>query len=140
MKGIIVISLILLAGLASAYTPEQQTILDSMNLGFRLGMAYDKVTQGQNVTGYDALVDEYNAWVRQHFGEDANLLKSKINETSTTPIVVTPSDSGTAYLERPFNASSDLSKFGKQTVYVAGGESTQDQSVVSQQDESNFLT
>jgi hypothetical protein len=91
MKGIIVISLILLAGLASAYTPEQQTILEGMNLSFRLGIAYEKASQGQNVAEFNALVDEYNAWIRQHFGEDVSLLMSKLNEP---PIVITPSAVG----------------------------------------------
>lgn len=118
MKGIIVVFLILLAGLASAYTPEQQTTLDSMNLSFMLGMAYEKAMQGQNVTEYNVLVDEYNAWIRQHFGEDASLLKSKMNEQ---PVVITPTGSGTAYLEKPFNASSALSTFGKQEAYAASG-------------------
>ena len=80
MKGFIIISLVLLAGLASAYTPEQQITANGMNLSFSLGIAYDNAIRGQNVTEYNALVDEYNAWVRQHFGEDAGLLKPKMNE------------------------------------------------------------
>src|SRR5512138_1168058 len=115
MKGIIVISLLLLAGLASAYTPEQQTTLDGMNLSFGLGMAYEKAIQGQNVAEYNALVDEYNAWIRQHFGEDTSLLMSKLNEPA---VVITPlAARETQPLTRPFNASSELSKFGKQQVY-----------------------
>jgi hypothetical protein len=108
-KCIIIISLILLAGLASAYTPEQQTTLDGMNLSFKLGIAYEKASQGQEVTEFNNLVDEYNAWVRQHFGEDAKLLMSKINEIS--PLA------GYQNVRAPFNTSSDLSKFGKQMVY-----------------------
>jgi hypothetical protein len=119
MKGIIVIFLLLLAGIASAYTPEQQTMLDGMNLSFRLGMAYEMASQGQNVAGYNALVDEYNAWIRQHFGEDISLLMPKLNEP---PIAITPlAIGGTQPLTRPFNASSDLSQFGKQQVYAAPG-------------------
>jgi hypothetical protein len=122
MKGIVVISLILLAALASAYTPEQQTTLDGMNLSFNLGMAYEKASQGQNVTEYNALVDEYNAWILQHIGEDAGLLKSKLNET---PSVITRSAAdGTQSLVQPFNASSELSQFGKTEAYVATGIST----------------
>lgn len=138
MKGIIVTTLILLAGLASAYTPEQQTTLNSMDLGFKLGMAYEKASQGQNVTEYNNLVDEYNAWVRQQFGEDASLLKSKMNMNGTE-IIVTPTDSDTAYLESTFNGSSDLAKFGKPTHYVATGESTlESQAMASQQEEKNL--
>jgi len=139
MKGIIVISLILLAGLASAYTPEQQTTLDGMNLSFRLGMAYDKAIQGQNVAEFNALVDEYNAWIRQHFGEDASLLMSKLNEP---PIVITPlAAGGTQPLTRPFNASSDLSQFGKQQVYAAPGftDTRPTEEDISQQELEEFL-
>jgi hypothetical protein len=136
MKGIIVISLILLAGLASAYTPEQQTTLDGMNLSFRLGIAYDRAIQGQNVAEYNALVDEYNAWIRQHFGEDTSLLMSKLNEPTTlgtTPVA------GTQTVTRPFNASSDLSKFGKQQVY-AQSTSPLSPEDISRQGHEEFLT
>ncbi len=122
MKGIIIIALILLAGLASAYTPEQQTILDGMNLSFKLGIAYEKVSQGQDVPEFNTLVDEYNAWILQHFGKDANLIMSKINET--TPLA-------DQNLIMPFNASSDLSKFGKQQVYSS--ESAIGENAVSQE-------
>ncbi|MDD1762992.1 MAG: hypothetical protein LUQ59_12245, partial [Methanothrix sp.] len=134
MKSIIVISLVLLAGLASAYTPEQQTTLDGMNLSFRLGIAYDMASQGQKVTEFNALVDEYNAWIRQHFGEDANLLMPKLNESTT---VGTTSVGGPA-LAKPFNASSDLSQFGKQQVYT---ESTTPRTPeeISQQEHEKFL-
>ena len=83
-----------------------------MRLSFQLGIAHEKASQGQNVTGFNTLVDEYNAWIRQHFGEDADLFMSKIN-------VSTPSaDSG---LKTPFGANSDLSRFGKQQIYDLWG-------------------
>lgn len=115
MKCIIIAALILLAGLASAYTPEQQTLLDGMNLSFSLGMAYEKASRGQDVAAYNALADEYNAWVRQHFGEDASLLRPKLNEqptiaASTATVLNQP-------MKNPFNTSSELSKFGKQQVF-----------------------
>jgi hypothetical protein len=135
MKSIIIISLIILTGLASAYTPEQQTTLDGMNLSFKLGVAYEKVNQGQDATEFNALVDEYNTWIRQHFGEDASLLKSKINEP---PIVITPSGTGTQYLTKPFNASSDLSKFGKQQAYAAADTQQAVENAISQQESSTF--
>jgi hypothetical protein len=135
MKSIIIISLIILAGLASAYTPEQQTTLDGMNLSFKLGIAYEKASQGQEVTEFNTLVDEYNAWIRQHFGEDASLLKSKINEP---PIVVTPSGTETRYLTKPFNVSSDLSKFGKQKAYAAADTSRLNENDISQKELSNL--
>jgi hypothetical protein len=82
-----------------------------MNLSFQLGIAYDKAIQGQNVADYNALVDQYNAWIRQHFGEDASLLKSQLVEPAATGTI--------SAVASPFNASSDLSKFGKQQVHLA---------------------
>ncbi len=146
MKGFIIISLVLLAGLASAYSPEQQITANGMNLSFSLGIAYDKAIQGQNVTEYNALVDEYNAWVRQHFGEDAGLLKPKMNEKSAAiqpaaiqPAVIQPQGTATEYLTAPFNSSSDLSKFGKQQVFTATGPNTISTSdALSQQEQNSF--
>ncbi|MDD1758159.1 MAG: hypothetical protein LUQ22_05450, partial [Methanotrichaceae archaeon] len=68
-----------------------------------------------------SLVDQYNAWVRQHFGEDVNLLMSKIITASGAPMTVPNSLAISPNLmggvqKRPFNASSDISKFGKQKV------------------------
>ena len=116
-----IFSLILLSGLslASAYTPEQQTTLDGMRLSFQLGVAYQQAQTGQNVVGFNTLVDQYNGWVRQHFGEDHNLLMSKI-DPNTPPWVNETGLQKLAGIEtarNPFNTSGDLSKFGKQQVY-----------------------
>jgi hypothetical protein len=111
-----------------------------MNLSFRLGIAYEKASQGQNVAEFNALVDEYNAWIRQHFGEDVSLLMSKLNEP---PIVITPSAvGGTQPLTNPFNASSDLSQFGKRQVYAPPGftDTRQTEEDISQQELQKFLT
>jgi hypothetical protein len=117
MKGIIVISLILLAGLANAYTPEQQVTMEGVRLSFQLGQAYEKAAQGQDVPAFNDLVDQWNTWVVKNFGNDTTLLMAKLNEL---PIATSPSTSGgTAYLTKPFNTSSVLSEFGKQQVYVA---------------------
>ena len=78
----IIMVLILLAGQVSAYTAEQQTIVDGINLSFRLGLAYQQAQQGQNVAIYNSIVDQYNAWVRKNFGEDAYLLMQKISPTN----------------------------------------------------------
>lgn len=147
MKSIIVISLILLAGLASAYTPEQQTVLEGMNLSIQYGIAYQKAIQGQNVPEFNALVDEYNAWIRQHFGEDANLLKSKLSVPAGTASnsgavsLTQPSSSGVAYLTQPFNSSNDLSKFGNPQHYVANSQPEGGMEYdISQQEASNFIS
>jgi hypothetical protein len=121
-----------LTGQVCAYTPEQQTLLEGMKLSSQLWMAHENAIRGQNVTEYNNLVDIYNVWIRQHFGEGADaLLMSKITTTnlpgiaqkqqSTTenPYYRTESPPGTInpYATRnPFNTSSNLSKFGKQQV------------------------
>ena len=140
-----------LAGLASAYTHEQQTALDGMNLSCLLCTAYEKAIQDRNVADYNNLVDIYNAWVRHLFGEgaDATLFKSKIT-AADLPVVAQerqipteipyyqypyyqaeippgvlypyyqveiPLGATNPYVtRRPFNASSELGKFGKQQV------------------------
>jgi hypothetical protein len=105
-----------------------------MNLSFKLGIAYEKASQGQEVTEFNTLVDEYNGWIRQHFGEDAKLLMSKINEIS-------PPLAGDQNVRDPFNTSSDLSKFGKQMVYnqsSAGGNKQLIEEDLAQQTLRNF--
>jgi len=134
IKKNLIIMVFLLVGLAGqvyAYTPEQQTLLEGMKLSSQLWMAHEKAIQEQNVTEYNNLVDIYNAWVRQHLGEDANtLLMSKITTTNlprvAQPQVMTenpyyqtenPPGAINPYVTRnPFNASSNLSQFGKQQV------------------------
>jgi hypothetical protein len=77
---IFIISLILLTALSPvlAYTPEQQITLDGTRLSFQLGAAYGPAQQGQNIAGFNALVDQWNAWVRANFGEDAKLLMQRM--------------------------------------------------------------
>ena len=122
MKGMILsICLVLMAGLGSGFTSEQQIMLDGMNLSYELGMAYEKALRGQNVAEYNALVDEYNAFIQLHFGENTSLTKAKLDESAirSTPTLL---GSDTGYMTEQFNASSDLSKFGKQDVYVSSRE------------------
>ncbi len=122
MKGMILsICLVLMAGLASGFTSEQQIMLDGMNLSYELGMAYEKALQGQNVAEYNALVEEYNGFIQLHFGENTSLAKAKLDESAirSTPTLL---GSDTGYMTEQFNASSDLSKFGKQDVYVSSRE------------------
>jgi hypothetical protein len=114
------ILLMLLAGLslASAYTSEQQATLEGMRLSFQLGAAYQGASQGQSLAEFNTLIDEYNAWIRQNFGEDPSLLMSKMNiatANSLNPMPMPQYLTGVMQ-RRPFNTSSDLSKFGKQEV------------------------
>lgn len=81
MKAIIILlSLFVAVSLAAAYTPEQQTTIDGVRLSFQLGQAYDKAIQGQNIPAFNALVDQWNAWVVKSFGNDTTLLMSKMAE------------------------------------------------------------
>ena len=79
MKTIILlVSLLAAVSLAAAYTPEQQATVDGVHLSFQLGQAYDKAAQGQNVPAFNALVDQWNAWVVKNFGNDTALLQAKM--------------------------------------------------------------
>ena len=80
MKSII-IGMILLVGLAAAagYNDWQQGAVQGLKVGFHMGQAYNDALKGINVTGFNSEVDVYNAWVRQNFGEDANLMMQKMS-------------------------------------------------------------
>ncbi len=59
MKRFVIFAILLVElSLASAYTAEQQTIIDSINLSFQLGRAYQQAQQGQNVAEFNLLVDQ----------------------------------------------------------------------------------
>jgi len=120
MKKLVIFSVIILTGLSLsvAYTPEQQTTLEGMRLSFQLGLAYQQARAGQNVDAYNNLVDQYNAWVRQHFGDDGNLIMPKMNDTTAAPLypMIPPQYMSSVAQRNPFNDSSDLSKFGRKSV------------------------
>jgi hypothetical protein len=92
MKTIIIlISLLTAVSLGAAYTPEQQTTIDGVRLAFSLGQAYQKALTGQNAAEFNALVDQWNAWVVENFGNDTSLLMEKMTEPidSQKPYVAT---------------------------------------------------
>jgi hypothetical protein len=103
------------------YTTWQQGVIEGLKIGFHMGQMHALAKQGQNISGFNAEVDNYNAWARQHFGDDANLLMSKIVTASGAPITsqsyyeASPISIGTEQ-RKPFNASSELGKFGKKQV------------------------
>lgn len=72
----ILIFVALLAGLslASAYTPEQQNMIDGTQLSWKLATAY----ASQDTATFNTLADQWNAWVYKNFGQDANLLVQKL--------------------------------------------------------------
>jgi hypothetical protein len=138
-----------------------------MNLSSQLAIAQEKAMQGQNVAEFNNLVDVYNAWIRQVFGESADaLLKSKITTTNSpseaptknplltaheAPInpllagnlsIVNPPGSQNYYVVRdPFKAGSELSKFGQQQVRTdIRGEATNIEDLSVQENLRNFLS
>jgi hypothetical protein len=64
--------------MAQGYTDWQQGATEGLKLGFKMGQAYEQAQKGINIEGFNAQVDTYNAWVRQHFGEDPMLLMQKM--------------------------------------------------------------
>jgi len=93
-----ILALLIIIGIASAYSTEQQEILDGIRLSFQLGVAYEQAKQGTNVTGFNDLADKYNAWIRKNFGEDPGLLISKM--------------SGPVDLSRPYLSSNNSTEKG----------------------------
>ena len=79
MKYIAIFLCIVGLSLAVGYTDWQQGASEGLNIGFKMGQAYEQAQKGINVSGFNAQVDIYNAWVREHFGEDRMLLMQKLN-------------------------------------------------------------
>ena len=79
MKYIAIFLCIVGLSLAVGYTDWQQGAAEGLNIGFKMGQAYEQAQKGINVTGFNAQVDVYNAWVREHFGEDRLLLMQKMS-------------------------------------------------------------
>jgi hypothetical protein len=78
----VLLGLLLAAPCTAVYTPEQNTTLEGMRLSFQLGVAYQQAQTGQNIASFNALVDQYNTWIVEHFGNDANLLMPKMDSAS----------------------------------------------------------
>ncbi len=99
MKTIIIlVSLLTAVSLSAAYTPEQQTTIDGVKLAFTLGQAYQKALTGQNVTEFNALVDQWNTWVVKNFENDTTLLMAKM---------IAPTN-----LQKPYVAANDTTSKG----------------------------
>jgi hypothetical protein len=79
MKYIAIFLCVVGLSLAVGYTDWQQGAAEGLNIGFKMGQAYEQAQKGINVSGFNAQVDIYNAWVREHFGEDRLLLMQRMN-------------------------------------------------------------
>ena len=112
-KMVFIAVFLCLAGLAMAaeYTDVQKSAIEGLNWGFKMGQAYQLATEGKDIAGFNAKVDEYNAWVREFFGEDPDLLMEKMTE-ETAPI----------NLQKPVLVTNDTS--GKGIVHEIDGEGT----------------
>jgi hypothetical protein len=88
MKYIAVFLCLLGLVLAQGYTDWQQGAAEGLKVGFKMGQAY--ANSGTDVAGFNAQVDIYNAWVREHFGEDPMLLMQKLDAPVdlTKPVLV----------------------------------------------------
>ncbi|MDQ1261174.1 MAG: hypothetical protein QG575_355 [Euryarchaeota archaeon] len=78
MKYIAIFLCIVGLTMAADYTSDQQATLDGLRLSYQIGQAYEKYLQRGDATTFNALVDQWNAWVQTNFGQDANLLMSKV--------------------------------------------------------------
>ena len=79
MKSILIGSIVLIGlAMAAGYTPWQEGAIQGLEIGFRMGVMYTQAQQGYNISGYNAQVDAYNAWVQQNFGNDITLFMQKM--------------------------------------------------------------
>jgi len=72
---IILVSLLAAVSLAAAYTPEQQNMINGTQLSWKLATAY----AAKDTPSFNTLVDQWNAWVYQNFGQDPNMIMAKMN-------------------------------------------------------------
>jgi len=88
MKAIylILVSLLAVISLAAAYTSEQQNMINGTQLSWKMATAY----AAKDTATFNALTDQWNAWVYRNFGQDANLLMEKMNAPLdlTKPIAI----------------------------------------------------
>ncbi|MGB7545320.1 MAG: hypothetical protein WBL92_06940 [Methanothrix sp.] len=78
MKYIAIILCLIALGAGAEYNDWQQGAADGLRYGFKMGQAYQNALNGVNVTGFNAEVDRYNAWIQQNFGDDPYLMMSKM--------------------------------------------------------------
>jgi len=78
MKYIAIFLCIVGLTIAQGYTEQQQATVNGLRLSYQIGQAYEKYQQGGDATAFNALVDQWNAWVQANFGQDSNLLMQKV--------------------------------------------------------------
>ena len=92
-KMVYISILLCLAGLAVAaeYTDWQKGAMEGLKKGFEMGQAYQLALDGKDIDGFNAKVDQYNAWVRANFGEDPAMLMNKMDAPIdlSKPVLIT---------------------------------------------------
>jgi hypothetical protein len=79
MKTILILlSLMAAVSVAAAYSAQEQNTIDGVKMSFKLGQAYEKAVRGEDVASFNALVDQWNAWVVNTFGNEATLIMEKM--------------------------------------------------------------
>jgi hypothetical protein len=100
VKSIIVIALILMAGLATAYTPDPEATLNETMLNETMPIAIElneTINETMNKTTNETMLNE-----------------TELNETTPKEYAIIPVSTK---FKTPFKGYSELSKFGKQKVY-----------------------
>ncbi|MCK9570838.1 hypothetical protein M0R72_17950, partial [Candidatus Pacearchaeota archaeon] len=70
MKAFFFLVCLALITTAVAYTPEQQAMYDGTRLSWKMATAYAT----QDVAAFNALADQWNAWVQTNFGQDPSMI------------------------------------------------------------------
>lgn len=79
MKTIIIILVSLLAACSLSMAVDDQTAMNGFSLSFKLGQEYQKATfEAASPTAFNALVDQWNAYVNANFGAGSGLLMQKM--------------------------------------------------------------
>ncbi len=98
MKYIAIFLCIVGLTMAADYTNQQQAIMEGLRLSYQLGEAHEKYMQNEDATTFNALIDQWNAWVQTNFGQDPNLLMQKVT--------------GPVNLQKPYLLANNTTKGG----------------------------
>jgi len=92
---------------------EQNTLIgkkgaiEMLKIGLKMGQMYALAQQGQNISGFNAEADRYNAWIQETLGDDPNLLMPKIQDSGYgMPVMQDPDDIMPSYIPVPRRTSS----------------------------------
>lgn len=89
--GLALISLLAIPALGQM-TDYQKGIAEGLKIGFFMNQKYVDAKAGINVTGYNAEVERYNAWIVSIFGNDPQFLMTPLAMgagASSTPVLMT---------------------------------------------------